>query len=419
MKRKLISTFVVLFTMVYGATASTTLWEGTDDGSDIFIAKEKLVAGATITLEFNWLGSDGAQFSCIYWDGNAWKNIYNWQWVNNGETFSFSLTQDQIDAIPEQLGFKTEAVKKMTFKKISIDATLVTEWEGTDDGSDIFVAKEKLVAGAPITLEFNWLVSDGAQFSCFYWDGNAWKKIYDWQWVNNGKTFSFWLTQDQIDAIPEQLGFKTEAKDKMTFKKISIFKPCVSVTIGEDGIATFSSDKKLDFSGTGITPYYVSAVENGTVTLTKAINACTWDYCGYIIRGNEGAYDVPVTIFASYPSATYLQGTNNYERDLPQTGEEDKYIYIFAKDGNDIGFYYLNGESYTLSAHRAYLLTDSDIRPASGARVALNFDDSDPTAVVSVGESKQDNVYYNLNGMRVTNPSKGVYVVNGKKVIIK
>ena len=419
MKRKLISTFVLLFTMVYGATASTTLWEGTDVGSDISIAKEKLVAGATITLEFNWLGSEGAQFSCFYWDGNDWNYIYNWQWVNNGETFSFSLTQDQIDAIPEQLVFKTNVVEKMTFKKISMDATLVTEWEGTDDGSDIFIAKEKLVAGATFTLEFNWLGSEGAQFSCFYWDGNDWNYIYNWQWVNNGKNFSFSLTQDQIDAIPEQLGFKTNAVEKMTFKKICIFKPCVSVTIGEDGIATFSSDKKLDFSGTGITPYYVSAVENGTVTLTKAINACTWDYCGYIIRGNEGAYDVPVTTSATYPSATYLKGTNDYERTLPQTGEEGKYIYIFAKDGNDIGFYYLNGESYTLAAHRAYLLTDSDIRPASGARVALNFDDGDPTAVVSVGESKQDNVYYNLNGMRVTNPSKGVYVVNGKKVIIK
>ena len=61
--KKIIFTLTALLTMVCGANASTTLWEGTDDGSDIFITKDKLVAGATITLEFNWLGSDGAQFS--------------------------------------------------------------------------------------------------------------------------------------------------------------------------------------------------------------------------------------------------------------------------------------------------------------------------------------------------------------------
>ncbi|MGM9699450.1 MAG: hypothetical protein ACI3Y0_12545 [Prevotella sp.] len=114
----------------------TTLWEGIDDGSDICIAKEELTAEATITLEFNWLGTDGAQFSCFYWDpakgdGGDWETLYNWQWVNNGETYSFSLTQEQIDAIPEHLDFKTNVVDKMTIKKItstvkSVDTGITT-----------------------------------------------------------------------------------------------------------------------------------------------------------------------------------------------------------------------------------------------------------------------------------------------------
>lgn len=80
MKKK-IFTLVALLTMVCGANASTTLWEGTDTGSDIYIPKETLVAGVTITLEFNWLTDDGAQFCCFYYK-DKWVNLYNWQWVN-------------------------------------------------------------------------------------------------------------------------------------------------------------------------------------------------------------------------------------------------------------------------------------------------------------------------------------------------
>lgn len=35
------------------------------------------------------------------------------------------------------------------------------------------------------------------------------------------------------------------------------------------------------------------------------------------------------------------------------------------------------------------------------------------------GDTKQDNAYFDLNGRRVYNPSKGVYVTNGKKIVIK
>jgi hypothetical protein len=29
------------------------------------------------------------------------------------------------------------------------------------------------------------------------------------------------------------------------------------------------------------------------------------------------------------------------------------------------------------------------------------------------------NIYYNLNGQNITSPQKGLYVVNGKKVVVK
>ena len=43
-----------------------------------------------------------------------------------------------------------------------------------------------------------------------------------------------------------------------------------------------------------------------------------------------------------------------------------------------------------------------------------------PTGITEVqGSEVMVNGYYNLNGQRVTKPSKGLYIVNGKKAVIK
>ncbi len=44
---------------------------------------------------------------------------------------------------------------------------------------------------------------------------------------------------------------------------------------------------------------------------------------------------------------------------------------------------------------------------------------NDPGAVEAVEAAGQnDNIYYDLTGRRVNNPSKGIYILNGKKVIL-
>jgi len=75
--------------------------------------------------------------------------------------------------------------------------------------------------------------------------------------------------------------------------------------------------------------------------------------------------------------------------------------------------------SGTLAANKAYL----KIPTGEGAR-ALNivFDDEQETTAIESVASKAiptDNVYYNLRGQRVAQPTKGLYIVNGKKVVIK
>lgn len=52
----------------------------------------------------------------------------------------------------------------------------------------------------------------------------------------------------------------------------------------------------------------------------------------------------------------------------------------------------------------------------------MNIVEIDATGIADVVDAPSDgvsNVYYDLNGIKVVNASKGIYVVNGKKVLVK
>ena len=90
--------------------------------------------------------------------------------------------------------------------------------------------------------------------------------------------------------------------------------------------------------------------------------------------------------------------------------------YILYNGTSGLGFYKSDGSTNTVEAYRAYLTADG-----AGSRTFIGFDDETTgiDSVVKQDTKTADNVYYNLSGQRVANPSKGLYIVNGKKVIIK
>ena len=54
-------------------------------------------------------------------------------------------------------------------------------------------------------------------------------------------------------------------------------------------------------------------------------------------------------------------------------------------------------------------------------RIVVGNDDDDTTGIndVEINTEEIRGEFYNLNGQRVQTPSKGIYIVNGKKVFIK
>ena len=89
-------------------------------------------------------------------------------------------------------------------------------------------------------------------------------------------------------------------------------------------------------------------------------------------------------------------------RVLPSTGE--------------VGFGMIT-ESITVPGGKAYLAIETTMPVAKVQILSL---DGQATGIESVGaQPEDDGIYYNLMGVPVENPQKGLYIKNGKKVIVK
>ena len=91
-----------------------------------------------------------------------------------------------------------------------------------------------------------------------------------------------------------------------------------------------------------------------------------------------------------------------------------------ADTRNPIGFYKVKNDVANIPGNKAFLVLTSTEAQAKG--FVLEFEDGGTTGIETIEDTKQnteDGVYYDLQGRRVENPTRGVYIVNGKKVIIK
>lgn len=166
-----------------------------------------------------------------------------------------------------------------------------------------------------------------------------------------------------------------------------------------DGYCTICPTVGLDLSG--VDAYIVTGASGESVTLKKITELAAGDAA--VVKGS-GNVEIPLKSgAATSESGNKLVGVQKYT----DTSGAAEYFLVGAE-------FVKAATTSHLAAGRAYLAG-----LGSGAKVLnLSFDD-DATAIQSVEAEQNNGVLYNLNGVRVDNAVKGVYIQNGRKVVIK
>lgn len=126
-----------------------------------------------------------------------------------------------------------------------------------------------------------------------------------------------------------------------------------------------------------------------------------------IVNGAEGIHKLP---YIGKSSA--IENNELLASDGNVTG--DGTIYVLAVEGGQAGFAPLaNGKK--LSEGKAYLKVEN----ASGAKINFVIDDATDIRGIESTVDFSDGDWYNLQGVKVTSPQRGIYIHNGKKVVIK
>lgn len=183
------------------------------------------------------------------------------------------------------------------------------------------------------------------------------------------------------------------------------------VTVSAAGWATLYAPVALTIPATEGLTVYTAAVEGNTLKL-KALKGTIPANTPVLIEANAATYNFTIEYnTAAEAQTTGLKGT------LETINKPaDKTIYTLQKPAaanNEIGFYKYNGQ--TLQGFRAY---GEDLLSTTSTAEGLIFDKGDVTAIenVEINDGKHT-VIYDLNGRRVEKMLKGIYIVNGKKVI--
>lgn len=183
----------------------------------------------------------------------------------------------------------------------------------------------------------------------------------------------------------------------------------ITATISDFGYSTFASAEALDFTGIEGLTAYTAAVNGNTVALTPVTKVSAGT--GLVLKGTAGAtYTIPAaTVEGATESA--LKGVTEDGYTVETT---DVVNYVLDNVDATPGFYKYTGT--TIPAGKAYLQL-----PATAAAKSMKMVFGDATGIseVNAAAGEADGAYYTLGGQRVAVPTKGLYIHNGKKVIVK
>lgn len=220
---------------------------------------------------------------------------------------------------------------------------------------------------------------------------------------NVTETKAFTLSEEGAVTVPTG-GNNKNMFDFFVIQKIAT--PSAAITSAK--YATYVAQGNVTIPS-GVTAYTVK-LDGESLTYT-ALDASTVipEGTALLLYGEAKTYEFPYTL------ATASTITDNSLK--ASTGEgvtADGTQYILANVDGTLGFYQATTGT-TIAAGKAYLEVSAET-----AKAVKFFGIGTTTGISNVSTTTADKgAYYNLQGMKVVRPAKGIFIHNGKKLVIK
>ena len=212
--------------------------------------------------------------------------------------------------------------------------------------------------------------------------------------MNTGQTIAFNMHKNSnnnykirniVLKLPEELG------------------EAVNFTVGSVGWASYSSNKDVNL---GTVSGYKAKI-SGTSVVLSPVTQVPANNAVLIEGAGKHTFEV-------IPSASAIAENDLKVSDGSVTSDASYSVYTLANLTKGVGFYKVKA-GVTVPAGKAYLKVSAPAAPEF-----LGFEFGDPTSISELNvKSQAEGEYYNLAGQRVAQPTKGLYIVNGKKYIVK
>ena len=189
-----------------------------------------------------------------------------------------------------------------------------------------------------------------------------------------------------------------------------------AVNMGDYAYRTYVTPCAINFSrSVGVEAYCATSYDEQSVTFTQVTGTCNAGV-PVLLKKKTGAEEFKLWKLTDEDATGNTPSTNYLVAGPATVHSANK--YVLTVHSGVVVFAETNFQSATVDASHAYLYLHNTNAARGRLTIRLNGESTGISSLQS-DEPSLDGAVYNLRGQRVEHPTKGLYIINGKKVVIK
>ena len=373
--------------------------------------------------------------------GRAWGGNSTSIWLNT----TMNQPKEIVDTRFTLAGMNVAAYKFKEYHSIDKDGNVVSpaslvETFTKDSQSftyDIILSDEEAAAFTLDKVFTNWAPADIAKQAiapafvkldgtALTWEDN--KTATVWAVLKNGEVIDFVTTASYTVDDASAVYAVRAANGMGGLSAAVVANSNITITLPNVGYGTLYDSETAFVLPAGLKAYAVSNANASELTYTEISDYIPAGTAVMLEDVNKkgGNFDLyPTNAKVCYKGANLLKGSDV----ATTTTAETNSLFYKLSFGNSktaqagtFGWFWGadNGGAFEIEAHRAWLAIPVLLQNTPVIGYVIGTGDNGTTAIKNIEDKQvEDGAYYNLQGQRIDTPVKGLYIRNGKKIIVK